>query len=1226
MSTVLSHFLPAKFSESHSISAKALAAQALHSVLLGAVPFTVLYLGVVIPLFVVRKAAASAMWAVILVITIACMFLLRRGYIRLSGWVFLSAAWMVLSMFVALSGGIASPALLSHIAVIVVAAWLVGRRSAIWIAAISLLFDLGLAIIANVGVRLPTYFPAPPVVAWMISAALVSLAILPLVSVSQALTDSAEQAQRELEARRREERAREESEERFRATFFQAAVGITQTGIDGRWMLLNDRLCEMLGYSQAELHGKTFLDITHPDDREISLTALNQLLAGEIASWSREKRYIRKDGATVWARVFTSLVRDQHDKPQYFITVVEDVTERIQAERALRDSEQRLTLAQNAAYLGVWDRDMRTDVITICGKYAELLGLSPDRTTLPHDEWVSLIHPDDRERVHALRREARERTHAFDAEFRVIWPNGSVHWLHAKGTVLLDESSRAIRSMGVLWDISERKQAEDRLRESEERFRNMADSAPVMIWVSGLDKLCTFFNKPWLEFTGRTMDQELGNGWAEGVHPEDFDRCFDTYNSSFDARRSFQIEYRLCRADGKYRWILDHGTPLCRGGEFVGFIGSCVDITERKLIEERVQASEAQLMDAQRLAKVGSFEVDIASDTIYWSDEIGRIFGTTGPRQSDFQTFLNFVHPRDRDKVLEGARTVRSTRALTATPGPVETHYRIIRNDGEVRFLRSIVEAVRSHQGVPVRLTGATQDITEQVRAQELLRKSEQRLQSAERLAQLGHWWWDLKNQQIIWSEGCYRIFGQPRDFVPSYDVVLQMLIPEDRERVEQGTKRLLTQKDGVTTEFRIVRPDGKLRVIRAVSELSLDDEDNPVAMFGTCQDITDTRRAQEEAVARQKLESVGRLASGIAHDFNNLLGGVLAQAELGLSELAAGSNPEAELNDIRKAALRGSEIVRELMIYAGKERAALELVDVSRIVKEMFELLTISISKKVALQLDLAQNLPRICSNAGRLRQVVMNLIMNASEAIGDRDGVIRVTTCGVRLDSTTSVATGPLHNGEYVQLEVSDTGSGIPLEMQSNVFDPFFTTKSSGHGLGLAIVDGIVRSLGGAIQLTSKIGNGTTFQILFPCAQASAVATSAMSPIEDLVRTASDSTVLVVEDEHPLRLAVTKMLRQIGYEVFEAADGTSAIDLLREKGRSFDAILLDITIPGASSAEIVTEALKTRPEIRVILMSAYSQEMLKSSVSAPQVRSFIRKPFQFGDLVKVLQNALST
>jgi PAS domain S-box-containing protein len=141
------------------------------------------------------------------------------------------------------------------------------------------------------------------------------------------------------------------------------------------------------------------------------------------------------------------------------------------------------------------------------------------------------------------------------------------------------------------------------LRESEERFRSMADSAPVMIWVSGLDKLCTFFNKPWIDFTGRAMDQELGNGWTEGVHPDDVDRCFEVYSSSFDGRRSFQMEYRLRRADGEYRWVLDQGTPLYRTGEFAGYIGSCIDITEQKLLAERLHNQTVQFMDAQRLAK-----------------------------------------------------------------------------------------------------------------------------------------------------------------------------------------------------------------------------------------------------------------------------------------------------------------------------------------------------------------------------------------------------------------------------------------------------------------------------------------------------------------------------------------------------------------------------------------------------------------------------------------------
>jgi PAS domain S-box-containing protein len=223
--------------------------------------------------------------------------------------------------------------------------------------------------------------------------------------------------------------------------------------------MLNDRLCEILGYSRDELQCKTFIDVTHPDDREANLIAVRELLAGEISSWSTEKRYIRKDGVTVWARLFVSLVRDQNNQALYFIAVVEDITGRI---------------------------------------------------------------------------EAREKLH-----------------------------------------------------ESEERFRNMADTAPVMIWVSGPDKGCIFFNKVWLGFTGRSVEQELGNGWTEGVHPDDLERCLTAYSSAFDARQSYQMEYRLRRADGVYRWLLDHGIPrFTAGNVFHGYIGSCIDITERIRAEE----------------------------------------------------------------------------------------------------------------------------------------------------------------------------------------------------------------------------------------------------------------------------------------------------------------------------------------------------------------------------------------------------------------------------------------------------------------------------------------------------------------------------------------------------------------------------------------------------------------------------------------------------------------
>ena len=659
-------------------------------------------------------------------------------------------------------------------------------------------------------------------------------------------------------------------------------------------------------------------------------------------------------------------------------------------------------------------------------------------------------------------------------------------------TPLVDKTGTCTHLVGSVHDITERKRAETALRESEERFRHMADAVPVMIWVTGPDRLCTFVNKRWLDFTGRSMEEELGSGWTNGLHPEDLDRSLAAYHSSYDARGSFRTECRFRRADGEYRWILDNGVPFYRNGEFAGFIGSCVDITQQKLIEERLRANEAHLKSAQRLAKVGSWERDDTTGTTEFSDEMLSILGMPDRPPRNLAEFLSYVHPDHREQIREGALRARSTGI------PMTGEYRIVRADGEVRFVRSVLEAIRNEHGAVIRVVGATQDITEM-------------------------------------------------------------------------------------------------------------------------------KRAQEEVFAHQKLESVGTLASGIAHDFNNLLGTVLAQAELALDELSSGSGPERELKAIRSAAIRGAEVVRELLIYSGKDSEIHELVDVSAIVEEMLELLKVSVSKHATLETDLGQDLPAVCTNAAQIRQIVMNLVVNASEALGERDGLIRVTTRYLTEGEAPRTTSDRVAGCEYVQLEVSDTGCGMTAETRARVFEPFFTTKSAGHGLGLAVVNGVVRSLDGRIDLASEPGEGTTFRIWLPC-DARVATPHPKPPAKEVAQFSGPATVLVLEDEELLRQAVAKALRKGGFEVLEAANGSEAHDMLRASGSRIDLTLLDMTFPGSSIHEVIAAYVKARPDAKIILTSAYSEEVARARTSVPHIRGFIRKPFRPADLLKTLRDTLSS
>jgi len=441
---------------------------------------------------------------------------------------------------------------------------------------------------------------------------------------------------------------------------------------------------------------------------------------------------------------------------------------------------------------------------------------------------------------------------------------------------------------------------------------------------------------------------------------------------------------------------------------------------------------------------------------------------------------------------------------------------------------------------------------------------------------------------------------------------------------MKQWRTDCLVERREEPIEVRIVRPDGDVRTIVCTAEVLLDKDGSPERMFGACQDVTDARRAQENAFARQKLESLGTLASGIAHDFNNLLGAVLAQAELAMADLGPQSHVNEELNSIRDVAIRGSEIVRQLMIYAGKETDILQPADVSTGVQGMLALLKVAVSRHVSLVMDLGEALPVVRAQGAELSQIVMNLVVNGSDAIGDRDGVIRVTARHVALGQ--AEATGKaLAAGDYVQLEVSDTGCGMSPETQAKIFEPFFTTKFSGRGLGLAVVHGIVRSLHGAIEVASEPGKGTTFQVLLPCAEPGAHPSDARFMRRDAlappVRTA---TILLVEDEEALRMAIAKMLRKWGFEAIEAATGSAAIDLLQAKDGKIDLMLLDLTIPGASTDEVLAVAAVTQPNAKVVLTSAYSEEVAKRMMGEPQVCGFIRKPFKIADLEQQLRSAL--
>ena len=434
----------------------------------------------------------------------------------------------------------------------------------------------------------------------------------------------------------------------------------------------------------------------------------------------------------------------------------------------------------------------------------------------------------------------------------------------------------------------------------------------------------------------------------------------------------------------------------------------------------------------------------------------------------------------------------------------------------------------------------------------------------------------------------------------------------------------------GETTEIDIAAPGGEtLQAEMRIVEIDWEEES---AYLASLRDITvrkiaeeERKRAEVQMQQVQKLESLGVLAGGIAHDFNNLLMTIVAHAGLAAKKMPLESPGREHLLKIEQAALRGGELANQMLTYAGRGKPLIQAIHVSRLVEEMGHLLAVSISKRISLVYELSPDLPLVNVDPVQMRQVVMNLIINASEAIGERMGTITLKT-GTML-VTDEYLSGCHVRGEFeddtcVFLEVADTGIGIDSEALEKIFDPFFTTKFAGRGLGLAALLGIVRSHGGAIKVTSETGKGTAFRIILPRTQEMENVSQQQSPKQETP--SGKGTVLVVDDEEDVRLAAQLILEDTGYRVLCAEGGLSGLELFREHQHDIRAVLLDLTMPHMNGEEVFSEIQRIRTDVPVILSSGYSEEEAVRQFAGNPFHAFIQKPYQIETLVEKINQVL--
>jgi PAS domain S-box-containing protein len=480
-------------------------------------------------------------------------------------------------------------------------------------------------------------------------------------------------------------------------------------------------------------------------------------------------------------------------------------------------------------------------------------------------------------------------------------------------------------------------------------------------------------------------------------------------------------------------------------------------------------------------------------------------------------------------------------------------------------------------------------------------------------------------------SRNVLDIFGHSADAFVSGSIAYSDLIhPDDLERV--GGEVAHASESGAVDfthlPYRIKRPDGQIVWLHDHTHVIRDGSGAVTHYHGYVFDVTAqveaeeaNRSLQQQLLDTQKLESLGLLAGGLAHDFNNVLTGILGHANLARRALERGATEESleSIGQIEGLSLKVAELCNQLLAYSGRGRFVVQPLDLASVVRELAGMFQVAISKKAALELELAEDVPAVSGDQTQIQQILMNLITNASESLGDEPGriTVRLRLRDCDADALSDLVSGStqLDPGTYVSLSVEDTGSGMNPETRARLFDPFYTTKFTGRGLGLAAALGIMRGHQGAIRLRSEAGQGSCFELLLPPSDGTPAA--AQPPAPTPPGEGGQGLVLLVDDEPVVRKVGTKMLELLGYEVREAGDGDQALERLRgPDGEAFRFVLLDLTMPTLSGAETLQELRKLHPQLPVILSSGFNQEEAFDPESGPALVEFLQKPYRLDDL----------
>ncbi len=912
--------------------------------------------------------------------------------------------------------------------------------------------------------------------------------------------------------------------------------------------------------------------------------------------------------------------------------------------------------------IGLWKWDIQRNQFYINNYWKDRFGF---KNVELHaiDHWFSIIHPDDRARVReSLTNYIKGSSEGgLEFEYRLKKSNGEYIWLFLNSQITKYKKGKPAQMDGIIFDITAQKlfeeelftknteiealyeeseaqneemsaimdelqrnqleieESHNRLKISERKFRNIFENSPIGIIQSTMAgdildanaALCNIFGYDSVDDLRKNLknarylyyDQEVRKNIIGQLSNIDVVNALNVRGLKRDGSTVYENVYMLKLTD-----------------DFSGekhLITFVEDITQLKTSQFQ---RELLFNHSGDLLSISNFKGEIKQINAAWTSLLGW-------HTSELQNMniYDLIHPDDI-KITEDIR-----KKLYNTDRVLSFTNRYKTTNGEYRIIQWSSIAFKDIDLV----FSSGRDETERYEAEQELKDVWDRLDLALKVGVIGLWDIDVKKDTLWMNNHMIELLGIKSNIIDNISRVWKSIVHEDDYKASIASMVRLLKKDSeiYTDEYRAKMPDGRYRWFFSRGKIvEYDTEGRPARIAGSVMDITeqkDTEAKKFELELKmqqaQKLESLGVLAGGIAHDFNNLLTGILGNSDILLYELPQNVEIQQRIIEIKRATKLASELTNQMLAYSGKGSFIIEQIDLNDLIIEMNSLLEASISKKVELSYSLLPEIPGIKGDATQIRQIVMNLILNGSEAIENK-GKISVTTSKTSLTSSDIELLTINYNmvpGDYILLDVTDTGCGIENDKLKQIFDPFFTTKFTGRGLGLAAVSGIIRSHNAGLMVESIVSKGTSFKIYFP------VSDETFDPSKQVEKrhpsfANKNLTVLIADDEKYIRDLTTKMLNISGYKVQLARNGLEAIDVFRKNRDEISCILMDLTMPELDGREALTEIRKIDPAIPIIITSGYCEHDIISRFTNEKISGFLQKPYNLEDIITAIENAV--